>query len=276
MFLEMSRDQKKQLENEVINSRTRLKLTRYIRSLCNRNEKGYLRLIIQNHFINIARSVLNLPTYVLEAEDEDYYYPVEYAWHTGEMELIFKRPDTIELIEILADYINNNMVDHKMINSILEEDGLSFRFNIIGEDIIIKILSITDLEEEKPSGIHQNIRYLINRMDNAYETGDYPLVVHTSGSIFETMAKDIIGLSSINNMSLGSFFERYKKDSRLPETFLEFIKSIYERRNTEPLAGHGSLSVPSVSQEQATIIREMTKAFIKIENVFRKENLILK
>lgn len=113
--------------------------------------------------------------------------------------------------------------------------------------------------------IHPNIQVLIGRMEDALRRDDYPGVLHSSSCIFESLAKDVIGIPSIQDQTLKSFFERYRKDSALPNEILNYILNIYESRNTTPLAGHGSTRTPSMSREGAICLSEMTKAFVRIE-----------
>jgi hypothetical protein len=119
--------------------------------------------------------------------------------------------------------------------------------------------------------IHPNIQILIGRMDDALRRDDYPGVLHASASIFETLAKDIVGLPSVQGQTLKSFFERYRKDSTLPTEVLNYVLDIYESRNVTPLAGHGSTRTSSLSREDATTLSEMTKAFVRIEYKLREK-----
>jgi hypothetical protein len=112
---------------------------------------------------------------------------------------------------------------------------------------------------------HQNIRILLDRMTRSLYACDYSAVLHASASVFETLAKDIIDLDSIKSKPLGNFFDRYRKDSSLPNEILNYISSIYNRRNTEPLAGHGSTNTPSITQSEAIVLAELTIALVKIE-----------
>src|SRR5205807_7428142 len=92
--------------------------------------------------------------------------------------------------------------------------------------------------------VHPNIRLLLDRMNDALRREDHPGVLHASASIFETLAKDIVGISTIQNQPLKGFFERYRKNSALPDKILDYILAIYESRNITPLAGHGSTQTP--------------------------------
>ena len=119
--------------------------------------------------------------------------------------------------------------------------------------------------------IHPNIQILIGRMDDALRRDDYAGVLHASASIFETLAKDIVGLPSVQDQTLKSFFERYRKDSTLPTAVLNYILDIYESRSTTPLAGHGSTRTSGLSREVAISLSEMTRAFVRIEYKLREE-----
>lgn len=108
-------------------------------------------------------------------------------------------------------------------------------------------------------------------MENSLENDDYSGVLHSSASVFETMAKDIVGIPTIQDKTLKSFFDRYKLDSKLPDPILDFILETYDKRNVTPLAGHGSLEAPNVTKEQAIILAEMTKSIVRIEGKLKRE-----
>lgn len=121
--------------------------------------------------------------------------------------------------------------------------------------------------------IHPNIVILTQRMDTALTREDYAEVLHASASIFETLAKDIVGIPNVQSQTLKSFFERYRKDSALPNGILDYILAIYESRSTTPLAGHGSTQAPDISPAAAIVLSEMTKAFVSIEYKLRENPL---
>ena len=128
----------------------------------------------------------------------------------------------------------------------------------------------TDLSEDQQI-VHRNISLLIKRMNDALTRDDYAGVLHTSASIFETLAKDIVCIPTVQNQTFKSFFDRYRKDSALPDEILDYILAIYESRNSTPLAGHGSTQVPNIRKEEATTLSEITKAFVRIEYKLRKQ-----
>jgi hypothetical protein len=137
-----------------------------------------------------------------------------------------------------------------------------------------KTVFTVDVEDQLPTQnipfLHPNIPLLIERMDDALKRDDYPGVLHACANIFETLAKDIVAIPGVQNQTLKSFFERYRKNSTLPNEILDYILSIYDLRSTTPLAGHGSTLTPSISREQAVSLSEMTKAFVNIEYKLRK------
>ena len=57
---------------------------------------------------------------------------------------------------------------------------------------------------------HANISTLVERMESALVAEDYGAVLHASASIFETLAKEVVGLPTVANQSLGGFFDRYR------------------------------------------------------------------
>jgi hypothetical protein len=125
--------------------------------------------------------------------------------------------------------------------------------------------------ESETYAVHPNIAVLMGRMNDAFARDDYAGVLHASASIFETMAKDVVGIPSVQNQTLKSFFDRYRKDSTLPSEILDYILAVYDARNATPLAGHGSTQIPNLSKEAAITLAEMTKAFVRIEYRLRQQ-----
>ncbi|MBU1751252.1 MAG: nucleoside 2-deoxyribosyltransferase [Chloroflexi bacterium] len=124
---------------------------------------------------------------------------------------------------------------------------------------------VQDIETPLLGSVHTNIKTLLTRMQDALDRKDYAGVLHASSNIFETMAKDIVDLPSVQDQTLASFFARYRKDSRLPEEILDYILATYNARSKTPLAGHGSTEAPAISREAAITLAEMTRAFVNIE-----------
>lgn len=265
-FTGLSRRQKTQLETEVISNDARMRLTRLIRARCPAADPS-VEIGRQNRFINMARTVLGKPLYKLESDDMGDYEPAEHNWHSGELELITKRPDTVQLVEILGDYIQAGYLDRTAVNAILGEDNVSVRFGTEGfdGDVTVEVLSEQEIEAEAADADHPNIRLLVSRMDAALDRADYAAVLHASASVFETLAKLVFNSPSVETSSLGGFFAGYRQRSELPGPILDYIKDTYDRRNTSPLAGHGATRPPSVTREEAITLVEMTKMCVRLE-----------
>ena len=263
-FMGLTRTERESLELEVVSQKARLLLTRLVRE-ATAAESSTVKIVLQNNAINIANNVIGLPIYKLEAEDGDYYYPSEYGWHNAEIEIMMKRPETGDLCEVLGDLIQAGVLRAKDVNEILEDENVSFRFSGGFEDgVEVEVIAIEDIAEYDDNE-HPNIRLLIRRMDTALENNEPSGVLHASASVFETLAKDVINIEAVQDQTLASFFDRYKKDSKLPDEILDYILSTYKQRNKEPLAGHGSTKPSTITQERAVVLAEMTKAFVRIE-----------
>jgi hypothetical protein len=219
-----------------------------------------------NNVINLCRNVLGLPIHLIEVNDMGDYEFVDTGWMRSELEVVMRRPDTAELAETLADLIQEGWLDKDAVNDLLASNGCSVSFDTgyADDNVMVEITPIDEIEGGDDDEI-PNIRVLVQRMDAALEQDDHAGVLHSSASIFETLAKDIVAISSVQDQTLASFFGRYKKDSRLPEPVLDYMLELYQRRNTEPLAGHGQLKPPTVTKDEAVVLTEMTKAFVRIE-----------
>ena len=265
-FMGLSKAEKKKLKTEVVSNEARLKLTRLMRHRCNSTESNIV-LINRNRFINIARTVLNLPIYRLEPDDEGMYMSEEFGWHLAETELVMRRPDTAQLIEILGDMVQENMLDMGAVNRILAVDSSSVRFVAEGfdEDISVHILAADEIEEESDDAEHPNIRLLVERMETVFGKKDYAGVLHASATVFETLAKLVFDNPAVEDQTLAAMFDGYRKRSGLPEPLLDYILTTYRRRNSEPLAGHGATKAPSVTAQDAATLVEMTKMCVRLE-----------
>lgn len=261
----------KLLEFEVISQALRNYLTRKLVKWAEESDDDYTILFRKNRLINRSHIISGREIYVLEADDMGEYWPQEMGWHDGEFLLIFRQLSTIEFAEFICELLECEYLEVDEMNALLEKDGLSFRFVESGSNVFsIEVSPIEDMEEaEADIGEHPNIRVLIHRMNSALQKTDYAGVIQASASIFETLAKDIVGISSVQNQTLKSFFARYRKDSSLPEEVLDYILETYESRNVTPLAGHGSTEIPSTTQEQAVVLAEMTRAFVRCEYKMR-------
>ena len=269
-FLGLKAPEKNQLEFEILPYSARLQLTRLLRASVKSADDMNGWVIRANGIINVCRNVLGLPVSIVEMNEWGDYEYYDGGWMRAELEVSMRRPDTVELVETLADLIQAAWIEADEVNQILSEHGIGVGFEMSRSSVSVTIVPTEEIEEDDESEI-PNIRLLIKRMETAFDNSDYSGVLHASASVFETLAKDVFQNPNIQDKPLGSFFDGYRKASRLPEPVLDYIKEVYNRRNTEPLAGHGQVSPPTVTHEEAVVLIEMTKAFLKIE---RKLQLI--
>ncbi len=268
--MRLTKKDQEQLGLEVISTEARVRLTRLLRdaikSKYGGEDSAQIELIRKNNIVNIANTALGRPIYVLETAEWD-YEPAEYGWHQGEFELVTRRPDSPKLIEILADLIEEGILSYSDVNTILLEDGCAVQFSH-DDGVSVELLSSKDLPEEQDiAGEHKNVRILFERMDRALQEKDWSLVVHTGASIFETIAKQVVSNPAVQNQSLGGWIQAYRKASSLAAPLLDAIAEIFTRRNIEPLAGHGSVADPSVTEAEAIAVRELTIAIVRMERL---------
>jgi len=260
-------EQINQLKYEVLSQDFYIFLTRHLNDWCEKIQDGLTKIMRKNRLINLSRTISGGKIYTLTDDLES----IEFAWHDSNFLLIFRELNTIEFIEFICDLINYEYFKTDFINDLLKKEGASFYIYSASGNLAIEIYSIEKIEKENLNKEHLNIRTLVARMDSAFENEDFANVLHASASVFEVMAKDIIGIESIQDQTLKSFFDRYKNDSKLPPEILDYILEIYNNRNTTSLAGHGNLTIPEITKEQAIILNEMTKAFVRIEYRIQRE-----
>lgn len=280
-FMGLSKAERKKLETEVVSNAARLKLTCLVRRRCEvrhgggDGDGGNIEIINRNQIINTARTVLGLPIYRLVPDDMGMYMSEEFAWHAAETELVMRRPDTAQLVEILGDMLEQRMLETDAVNAILSEDNSSVRFETEGfdENVSVKLLSDTEIEDENDAADHPNIRVLIERMETGFEKKDYAGVLHASATVFETLAKLVFNNPNVEKETLGAMFAGYQKRSELPAPLLDYILETYNRRNTEPLAGHGATKAPSVTAKDASVLIEITKMCVRLERRLAAQEL---
>lgn len=265
----LNADQQKALRYEVIPPELSTLLTRLLRRKYTDKgiSKEYGILYFENEVINTARTLCGLAPYVLRTDDLGEYHIAEEVWHRGELYACLRRFDADELAEFLGDALQNEWFTLHEVNNALHRANLSFRFKLEmtssdNSEYRFVFCESWDFKAEVVDGAHPNIRLLVERMDRALEDNDYSLVLATSASIMETLAKISVGRPTVQDKPLGSFFSAYRKSSTLPEPILDYVKHIYHLRNTEPLAAHGHLSPPTINVNEASILAEMTKAFV--------------
>ena len=268
----LSEKEKKQLEFEVVSQDLRVFFTRKIE----RNPAFVKRgLMSMNWLVNRSRSLRCASAYVLESDSSGGYDDAEYAWHLGEFELSLRRLDTVRFVEMIAEILQHEWLEIKTVNNYLKKESASFRFTQTNEGIAVDVFSVDQLEKDTPPDEeHPNIRLLVKRMTTGIEHKDFAAVLHASATIFETLAKDIVGIPSVQDQTLGTFFSRYEKDSQLPPELQAKVLATYQSRNKMPLAGHGSTQAPTITEEEAITLAELTKAFVRIEYTLLEKNLV--
>jgi hypothetical protein len=264
----IDKEQIELLKYEVLSQDLYIRLTRELLEYC--EEIDDLIIARKNRFINLSRTIKGGKIYVLESDDDGFYHNAEHIWHNGNFLLIFRDLNTIQFIEFMCELFKTDHFQVHHINELLDEENASFRFSE-NNNYGVNVFPIDEIEEKIDEKSHPNIRFLVKRMEKAFSDSDFSLVLLSSASIFETMAKDIIGLDKIQDETLGGFFKRFEKDSSLPKEFLAYILDTYNQRSKEPLAGHGSTKLPKIDKAQATSIKELTKAFVRIEYTLKAE-----
>lgn len=265
---------------ESVSADLKIHLTRLLRKLVETtgDESNKTTLIRKNELINMAKTLRGEKIYVLESDDWGEYMMQEYAWHNGEFELIFRRLNSTQFFEFLGELLEKKYFSDRELNKLLEKDNSSIRFSEDSGEVTLELLpldEVAELIEEQAKKIgataHPNINVLIQRAESAVTNSDFSGVLHSCASIFETLSKDVIAQESIENSTLGSYIQLYKKESNLPTPIVDYIKSIYDERNKSPLAGHGSTKTPALTAQEAITLLELTKAFVQSE--YRLNNL---
>lgn len=126
VFLGVMQSDREKLETEVIPATARLQFTRLARAKC-KSGRADIEIVHINRFVNLSRTIVGKPIYVLEAYDVDMYEVCEFAWHFAELELSFRRPDSTELAQLLADFAQNDMLSLNEVNGIFQDGNVSFR-----------------------------------------------------------------------------------------------------------------------------------------------------
>lgn len=88
--------------------------------------------------------------------------------------------------------------------------------------------------------------------------------------MFESVAKDVVQNPAVQHRSLGSWFSAYRKVSKLAAPLLDAAEAIFQRRNVEPLAGHGSIELAGVTEAEAIQIRELSIAIVRMERLLAR------
>jgi hypothetical protein len=252
------------LEDEFVSHTARNRLTRLLRRKITAGRGA--AIYAQNQITNIVNRAMGRPGYVLEAGIHG-YEDEEYAYHDGEFAAVLFRPETPVLADVLCDLINEEWLDTDEVNQIVHADGCGFSF---GKDhdhgVTVELFDLSELPDEQLSdGGHPNIRLLFDRMSRAMRDQDWPLVVATGASVAETLAKDIVANPNVQNQSLGGWFQSFRNHSALPDEMLDLLENIFNRRNVQPLAAHGSTSAVNTTREEAATVLVIISAAVRLE-----------
>lgn len=192
-------------------------------------------------------------------------------WHySGGTDLILLNTiynfDNVELdFESETHFFLKKMKNENIIDGVAEffEEIFEFAKNYNGNDAVGDFMNPPDIGEIRIA--HSNISVLWNRAKILWLHQDYAGVLHSCASLFETMAKQIIGDLNLNHKTLGKILKIYSKHSHLKSKELNHISEIYTKRNKEHLAGHGGLNKPNVSRKEAEEIMEATCTYVRAE-----------
>lgn len=209
-------------------------------------------------------SICERQIYVLEPACFGNYSEQEYVWHEGEFQVCIRRLDSVQFIEFLAEIVESTDVTKDEANTLLSEAKSSVRFREDGGQVVVNVAPLAgNMNVDKEA--NPNLRTLVDRMDRSVDSKDYAAALSNCALAIEVISKETMASSSVDDRSFGSYFEGYKKKNGLPGVVVDWMLEIYKKRTGEPLAGHGQRRSPIITGEEATLIVEMTKVFIRYE-----------
>ncbi|TSD39689.1 hypothetical protein FFI94_033350 [Rhodococcus sp. KBS0724] len=226
-------------------------------------------IIFYNSVINSANNITGRQLYVLEGDGYGSFEPVEIAWHDGEIGAAIRAMSAAEIAEFAAEMVTQRYLDLQATNEVFEVFNFGARIRRSHGTTSVEVLEFTDLDQQIEESAHPNIRMLFERAEHCLEREDYAGVLGATASAMEALAKETVGTDSVSNQSLGGFFEGYKRASKLPDPVADYILEIYNKRNTDANAGHGSLLETTVTRDEAVFLFNITKAFVACENTLR-------
>lgn len=266
MTIYLSKDDAISLEHEWIPLSAKVQLTRLLDRYCPPHVNPHTRIRYLQLIVNLANNLSERKLFDLDTDHFDDYFPEDVARLESEFMICIRRLNPIQFIEFLGTVVEYEYIDINDANIILKEvnSSVAIELDTTGR-LSISILPMAD-KSALDNDANPNLHTLLSRMDSYLNDEDYAAVLLNSANAIEYISKQIYGSSKIYNQSFGSYFEGYKNKTTLPEPVIDWMLQIYKRRNTEPLAAHGSPLPPSITCEEATLIAEMTKAFIRYES----------
>lgn len=265
MTIYLSKDDAISLEYEWIPLSAKAHLIRLLDRYCPPHVNPRTRIPYLQRIVNLANNLSERKFFDLDTDQFDDYFPEDVARLETEFMICIRRLNPIQFIEFLGTVVEYEYIDTNDANIILKEinSSVAIELDTTGH-LSISILPMAD-KSALDNDASPNLRTILRRMDSYLNDEDYAAVLLNSAMAIEFISKQIYGSSKIYNQSFGSYFEGYKNKTTLPEPIIDWMLQIYKRRNTEPLASHGSPLPPSITCEEASLIAEMTKAFIRYE-----------
>ena len=265
MTIYLSKDDAISLEYEWIPLSAKAHLIRLLDRYCPPHVNPRTRIPYLQRIVNLANNLSERKFFDLDTDQFDDYFPEDVARLETEFMICIRRLNPIQFIEFLGSVVEYEYIDINDANIILKEinSSVAIELDTTGH-LSISILPMAD-KSALDNDASPNLRTILRRMDSYLNDEDYAAVLLNSAMAIEFISKQIYGSSKIYNQSFGSYFEGYKNKTTLPEPIIDWMLQIYKRRNTEPLASHGSPLPPSITCEEASLIAEMTKAFIRYE-----------
>lgn len=265
MTIYLSKDDAISLEHEWIPLSAKVQLTRLLDRHCPPHVDPHTRIHYLYQIVNRANNLTENKLFLPDPDQLGDYFPEDIARLESEFMICIRRLNPIQFIEFLATVVEYEYIDINDANIILKEvnSSVALELDTTGR-LSISILPMAD-KSALDNDANPNLRTLLSRMDSSLNAEDYAGVLFDSAQAIEYISKQIYGSSKIYNQPFGSYVEGYKNKTTLPEPIIDWMLQIYKRRNTEPLAAHGSPLPPSITCEEATLIAEMTKAFIRYE-----------
>ncbi len=265
MTIYLSKDDAISLEYEWIPLSAKAHLIRLLDRYCPPHVNPRTRIPYLQRIVNLANNLSERKFFDLDTDQFDDYFPEDVARLETEFMICIRRLNPIQFIEFLGTVVEYEYIDINDANIILKEinSSVAIELDTTGH-LSISILPMAD-KSALDNDASPNLRTILRRMDSYLNDEDYAAVLLNSAMAIEFISKQIYGSSKIYNQSFGSYFEGYKNKTTLPEPIIDWMLQIYKRRNTEPLASHGSPLHPSITCEEASLIAEMTKAFIRYE-----------
>ena len=265
MTIYLSKDDAISLEYEWIPLSAKAHLIRLLDRYCPPHVNPRTRIPYLQRIVNLANNLSERKFFDLDTDQFDDYFPEDVARLETEFMICIRRLNPIQFIEFLGTVVEYEYIDINDANIILKEINSSVAIELDTTGYLsISILPMAD-KSALDNDASPNLRTILRRMDSYLNDEDYAAVLLNSAMAIEFISKQIYGSSKIYNQSFGSYFEGYKNKTTLPEPIIDWMLQIYKRRNTEPLASHGSPLHPSITCEEASLIAEMTKAFIRYE-----------